>query len=69
MLRAYPNYIIDIERLESLLNKYLPQSIIGDISWIIGPDLSIVITDNLKVAKIDSVIGSKSGFPVVIKIF
>jgi len=52
LLRAYPHYVIDVDILKAIIEEHLPQAQLTPIIWLIGPDLALVITDSLRVAKV-----------------
>ena len=55
LLGAYPQYAIDVGILTTVIDESLPQAELTPIHWLIGPDLALVITDSLRVAKIECI--------------
>jgi len=53
VLRAYQHYAIDVDILKALIDKHLPAAELTQIHWLIGPDLALIFTDFLRVAKIE----------------
>jgi hypothetical protein len=52
VVRAYPDYALDLDELWKCFSQHLPQAAFSSIEWLIGPDCALVITDSLRVAKI-----------------
>jgi len=49
--KAYPDDIINIDKIKELIDKYLPQAGLTNIIWLIAEDRSLIITDSLRVAR------------------
>jgi hypothetical protein len=54
VLDAYPEWVLDVSNLNAVIDRHLPQAALTDIAWIIGPDYALVLTDSLRVAKVQA---------------
>jgi len=50
--KAYPDITLNVEKLKSLIEQYLPQAQVTPISWLVSEEGSLIITDSLRVSRI-----------------
>ncbi|MEO1521708.1 MAG: hypothetical protein AAFU78_13165 [Cyanobacteria bacterium J06633_2] len=53
VLNAYPDCVLDVDRLDTIIETHLPQAGLASVSWLVGPDCAFVFTDSLRVAKVE----------------
>ena len=51
VLNAYPDAVLDVRSLDAVIEENLPQAGFTSVSWLVGPDCALVMTDSLRVAK------------------
>jgi len=54
VLDAYPEWVLDVANLDAVIDRHLPQAALKDIALLIGPDYALVLTDSLRVAKVQT---------------
>ena len=52
ILNAYPEHVLDMERMRHIIDSSLPQADLAQLQWLVGPDYALVLTDSLRVGKV-----------------